>query len=306
MFPLAMMGVSQTTAPPVITGWEQVAPQLNSQSDIYSLCVHAGALYGSTTAGRLFLWNGSNAWSQVAGSYSGTTAIRKLLSFGGALYGCDDSGRLLLWDAVSAWTLVGQPVAGIAYDMVEFGGTIFMAVSGSLQRWNGGASFTQISINPGTGVVKGLIDFSSLIFGGGGGSGIYIVSSTGSASWVNQETGFFGDIQVVQDLENFGGALFACSSGAGGGVLWRWNGANDLELISGPIATEQATALISYKGLLLVATAGKLRQWDGASTLTVVATTLDSQGTINCLIEYDDALYAGTTNGGRLFRAVQA
>ena len=79
-----------------ISHWTEVAPQLGSQTYIFSLAVFNGKLYGGTfPGGCLFEWNGVDSWIQVAPQLNSQTHIYSLAVFNGKLYGGTASNGLL-------------------------------------------------------------------------------------------------------------------------------------------------------------------------------------------------------------------
>ena len=107
-----------------ISHWTEVAPQLGSQTDIYSLAVFNGKLYGGTCPnGCLFEWNGEDSWIQVAPQLNSQTHIRSLAVFNGKLYGGTYPNGLLF--------VVPQPGCFLDLNSIGIGHYSFMDNSGN-------------------------------------------------------------------------------------------------------------------------------------------------------------------------------
>ena len=83
------------------TAWVEKAPKLGAETQILSLCVYNGKLYGGTRPnGKLYEWNGTNAWIEKAPTL-GETYINSLCVYNGKLYGGTyPSGKLYEWNAI--------------------------------------------------------------------------------------------------------------------------------------------------------------------------------------------------------------
>jgi len=72
---------------------------------IISLAVHNNVLYGASTQGRLFRWNGADAWTVVADNLPGVS-IDSILSHEGYFFGATATGKVYAWNGVDAWTAI--------------------------------------------------------------------------------------------------------------------------------------------------------------------------------------------------------
>ena len=107
-----------------ISHWTEVAPQLGSQTDIWTLAVFNGKLYGGTyPGGCLFEWNGVDSWIQVAPQLGSQTHIYSLAVFNGKLYGGTAPGGLLF--------VVPQPGCFLDLNSIGIGHYSFMDNSGN-------------------------------------------------------------------------------------------------------------------------------------------------------------------------------
>ena len=76
-------------------------PNYGGETQIWSLCVYNGKLYGGTYPnGKLYEWNGVNAWVEKAPKLGGTQ-ICSLCVYNGRLYGgTAGNGTLYEWNAI--------------------------------------------------------------------------------------------------------------------------------------------------------------------------------------------------------------
>jgi len=156
-----------------ISHWTEVAPQLNSQTDIRSLAVFNGKLYGGTYPnGCLFEWNGVDSWKQVAPQLNSQTYIHSLAVFNGKLYGGTGSnGCLFEWNGVDSWIQVA-PQLNSQRDirsLAVFNGKLYGGTypNGCLFEWNGVDSWKQVApqLNSQTDIYS-LAVFNGKLYGG--------------------------------------------------------------------------------------------------------------------------------------------
>lgn len=85
----------------------EVAPQAGgTETEIFSLAVYQGKLYGVSENGRLYQWNDANAWVSKSDSLALGAIKYCLCVYKGKLYCAGQFGDLYVWDGVSAWELV--------------------------------------------------------------------------------------------------------------------------------------------------------------------------------------------------------
>lgn len=70
---------------------------------IISLVVHNSVLYGASSQGRLFRWNGSDTWVTMADNLPSGTPIVSLLSHNGFFFGARPDGIVYMWNGVDSW-----------------------------------------------------------------------------------------------------------------------------------------------------------------------------------------------------------
>jgi len=250
--------------------WVSVAPGLNSQTKILSLCEFNSKLYGGTyPGGRLFRWNNTDAWTQVADQLSSQTSIYALCVFNGKLYaGTAPNGYLFEWDGVSAWTKVADQLN------------------------------SQTSI-------RCLCVFNSKLYGGTGAGG-RLFEWNGTDAWT-QVAPLLNNQYYVNSLCVFESELYGCTGG--NGCLFKWNGTDAWTQVAPQLNSQvYINKIFEYNSLLYgsTGTGGRLFEWNGTDAWTQVAPQKNTQSYVWDLLEYNSELYGssgGTTdNGGYLFK----
>ena len=128
--------------------WVEVAPKLGAETQIWSLAVYNGKLYGGTAGnGKLYEWNGVNAWVEVAPKLGDETQIWSLAVYNGKLYGGTYlNGKLYEWNGVNAWVEKAPKLGAetYIYSLAVYNGKLYGGTrpNGKLYEWKTGITVT--------------------------------------------------------------------------------------------------------------------------------------------------------------------
>ena len=311
-----------------ITAWEQVAGQLNDQTDIQELVVYKGELYGGTRrdlsadGARMFKRTGS-AWTQVADRLGTEQYIDSMLTFddgsGEKIYAGTYPGGRLWRSSGGAFTEVAGQLSGnesrissmIIYDSGA-GDDLYAGVwfSGKLLMWDGVSDWVEKAPQHlADSEIVALVEYKGdLLAGTNGGD---LLQWNDVDDWIVLDVGLPGTAAGISDFlvyDSGSGDNLYCISAGGGLFLWddvsEWSNVN---LGGGSFGGSHT--IIEYDGDLYTATfkivtgTGELWRWNDVDTLIKVAAELNGQEHTYDLTVFNNQLYCGTGNGGRLFRA---
>lgn len=310
-----------------ITAWEQVAAQLSNQTDIKALVEYNGDIYGGTSrdasadGARMFKLT-SPTWTQVAGKLGTEQYIQSMITFddgsGEKIYAGTYPGGRLWRSSGGAFTEVAGQLSGneseiqsmLIYDNGA-GDDLYAGVwfSGKLIMWDGVSAWVQKAPQHAADAnIYALIEYKGdLLAGTGGGD---TLKWDGVNSWIVLDTALPGTATGISDFliyDSGSGDNLYCSSFSGS--LFLWDDVSEWSAVGG--ATGGSWSIVEYDGNLYMSTykvaatgTGELWIWNDVDTLTKVAAELNGQEHTYDLTVFNNRLYCGTGNGGRLFRAV--
>ncbi|KKN30088.1 hypothetical protein LCGC14_0837650 [marine sediment metagenome] len=287
--------------------WTEVAPQLNAETQIFSLVVLGGKLYGSTASlGNLFEWNGTNAWVQVAPQHNAQVIINALAVFNGKIYGgTSGGGRLFEWNGVNAWVQVAPQLAaetGIISLAVHngklYGGT---SPNGNLYEWNDVNLWVQVApqLNAQT-IINALAVHNGKLYGGTSATG-RLFEWNDVNLWV-QAAPQLAELHI-RSLAVHNGKLYGGT--ANGGRLYEWNDVNLWVQVAPQLNAQiRVTSLVVFAGQLYGGTGalGNLFLWNDVNAWVQAAAQLGAESSIDALAVFNDVLYGGTAALGKLAR----
>jgi hypothetical protein len=146
----------------------------------------------------------------------------------------------------------------------------------------------------------------NLLAGTGGGD---LLQWDDVSDWIELDQGLPGTATGISDLlvyDSGSGDNLYCSSFSGS--LFLWDDVSEWSAVGGALGG--SWSLTEYDGDLYMSTSkivsgtGELWRWDKANALIKVAEELNSQEHTYDLTVFNNRLYCGTGNGGRLFRAM--
>lgn len=229
--------------------WVEVAPQLNSQTDIWDLYVFNGALYGSTNPGfKLFEWNDSNSWVEVADTLGGSRGA-SLTEFEGSLYcGGANYCRLMKWNGVNAWTqeaYIATVTIGIKAIVVYNGELYGSGIWGELREFDDDAaaheawSTVSAAHSHGTNFIYSMIVYNGNIYLGSYNSGELFEWDGVVADLVEVADTLNGQ-DFIQELLIIDDELYGITSDLDGSGcrLFKWNDVDAWEQIEGQAGSE--------------------------------------------------------------------
>lgn len=301
-----------------ITHWEQVAPQLNGQLDIFSLVILEDDLYGvSGDSGLLLRWDVS-LWTQVAAQLNSQTRIHNALVYdngsGDKIYASTSSGGRLFRSAGGSWTEVAGTLNSqlrirglVVYNNKIYGGTW---PGGRLFEWNGSNAWVQVAPQYlADSEILTLIEYNGDLLAGT--SDENVLKWNDVDDWILVSAGLPGTATGIDDFliydSGSGDNLYCTTDGS----LWKFDDVSAWTLV-GTTIDDQSWTIAEYDGDLYMAsvfisiTGGKLYVWNDVDTLTEVAAQLNGQNRLYDLTVFKNRLFAGTGRGGRLFRAAPA
>jgi PKD repeat protein/alpha-tubulin suppressor-like RCC1 family protein len=292
------------------TTWTLVAPQLNSQISIQSLCVLNGKIYGGTlSGGRLFEWDGVNSWVQVA-PYWDSQVIKSLCAFNGKIYGGTSrymygtGGGLLEWsvggtswaDAAPQFNSQTDIKALCVFNNKIYGGT---SPEGLLFEWDEiNKVWVQVALQLDGQIILSLCVLDGKLYGGTSPGGRLF--EWNESIWV-QVAPQFDTLGSIQALCVLNGKIY----GGAGGRLLEWSvGDTSWEEVA-PQLNSQTDLMSLYvlNGEIYGGTSpnGLLFKWNNSNAWVVVCEQLDSQTDILSLCVLNDKVYGGTYGSGNLF-----
>lgn len=315
------VGTATTITPRI---WTKVASQLNSETDIYSLLVYQGNLYGGTSPnGNLFMWNGSNAWVQKAAASSSQTIIYSLATYNDKIYGgTGPGGRLFEWDGSNTWISRASVLnsqtrihALITTSTYIYGGTYNLA---NLQRWATGATvWTRVAPQ----VDSQVQTFALVIYGGkiygctgySGSTGANLQVSSGG-TWTKKAGWVSGGGRMCYAMVVMNDKIYGIStetSNPYGGRLLEWNGSSAWVVIAGTSTASgqtynnwgmknlYAAAVMNNEIYAVGSESSRLLKWDGTNSWVSAAEPAagSETSTFWSLIEWNGSLYAGNSKG---------
>ncbi len=306
-----------------MSNWEQVAGQLNSQTNVFWLEEYNGKLYGGTgSGGRLFEWNDVNAWVEKAGQLNSQTTINSLKTYLTKLMGSTGAAaRLFRWDDVSAWAQVAGTLLSndsnvyslmvFSVDGKLYGGqhrpTGVPNHGGSLYRWNDVNAWVQVALPPENYLqrMNFLVELGGYIYGGAGnyyagsavGGGLFRSSGGAWTKVANGPGTSTGD--RVTGMAVYNGKVYAIMSGTRGGRLYEFDGVSAwVEKAPAYSSYISGQALLVYKGRLYGASSGALLRWNDTNAWELVASPGNN---LNYLAIYKGQIFAGTQSTGALY-----
>ena len=301
--------------PPPTLRWTTVvrAPQHDGQSTIYSLITHNNKLYGTTSGGKLFEWNDSDAWITKAPYLSSSpSSLNKTIThsviFNNKLYGETHRGQLLEWNGADAWVLVaGTPslignfdglavLEGILYGVRDFGGELYAWNDVDLWVWQAGSAY---SID-----MHLLVPFNNKLYCTGSGTPSdplyewYTLTNYGNTKsmvTVVLQTDSEPEHLIVFRNRLYGIARYWSK-------LRQWDGANSWSSVKasmGPSSNYGAVVVFNDE-LIYAANDGKLYAWNNLNAWTAVAYAPTGETYVRSLYVYDGRLFGGTSPHGQL------
>jgi hypothetical protein len=308
-----------------VDAWGRVAPQLNSQTDVYDLVELNGELYGVThnggvgDGGKLFKWNQEDAWTQVADyNEDGAQTLYAACVWKDTIYACGRNvakgGYLQKWNGVDAWEVLIEGITNISggYSLKVFKDRLFMGAGGSdgeraLYRLNSAENAWELVADDDTadsGVIADLVELNDELYGVTNG-GVSADNGTllkwnGHDAWdtVAERSGTERCTSAIV----YNGEIYAGTTT--NARLLKWNGTNAWTIVAPYLADETIEDLYIFNDKLYGSTSnnGLLLEWNGVDSWIQVAAQKSGQTYIHCLFKYKGSLYAGTSTSGMLFR----
>jgi len=244
--------------------WIEVAPTLGDETEILSLVILDGEIYGSTyPTGKLYKWNGVNAWTEVAPTLGDETEILSLVVLSGEIYGSTyNNGKLYKWNGLNAWIEVAPMLSeeiGVT-DLIILDGEIYGSTypSGKLYKWNGVNAWTEVAPT-------------------------------------------LGDETEILSLVVLSGEIYGSTYT---GKLYKWNGVNAWTEVAPTLGDEtEILSLVVLSGEIYGSTyTGKLYKWNGSSSWTEIDIYLEGEIYISHLIVFNGEIYGVSYPSGRLYK----
>jgi len=305
--------------------WSLVAGQLGTISQIFSMCIHNGKLYGGTKApdqsgdgGQLLEWDGVSAWVSVAPMLNTGNSIESMLSFKGDLYATtgiygsgasiSDGGCLLKWNGTNAWIKVAPLNISQFYifDLTEWNNRLY---AGTFDRmhlfsWDVGETVWTIETSslpypPPQQFASALHVYNSNMMMTGIINGILFQFNPITFTWDQKAPGVGATPCYGLLSHDFGSGEELYGVGTNGKIL-KWDGVSAWIL-----ETTIGDALwrgISFGGNIYFnarQNTGRLYLYDGVS-VTNVASQYGSEQDIASIISFNGKIYGGTGNNGML------
>ena len=153
--------------------WEEVAPKLGAEIQIYSLAVHNGRLFGGTSSnGKLYRWNESNDWEEVAPKLGAEKRILSLAVHNERLFGGTyPNGKLYRWNESNDWEEVAPQLGAEKriHSLAVHNGRLFGGTypNGKLYRWNESNDWEEVAPQLGAETnIRSLAVHNERLFGG--------------------------------------------------------------------------------------------------------------------------------------------
>ena len=297
---------SVATLPRVYTFTLAGAPSIEGERSINSLIVFNSKLYGGTSSnGKLYEWNGSDAWVEVAPQPGSTSAINSLVVYNDKIYGGSNNGKLYEWNGSGAWVEVaakygfGDTINSlVVFNDKIYGGT---SSSGKLHEWNGSDAWVEVATQySNESIIHSLVVFNSKLYGGTALHG-RLLEWNGADAWIPVASQL-GDEIRINYLVVFNSKLYGGTSN--NGKLYEWNGSDAwVEVASKLNGATSIKSLVVFNNKLYGSTYpyGRLYEWNGVNAWVDVAPKLGSTAAINSLVIFNSKLYGGTSNNGKLY-----
>jgi hypothetical protein len=301
--------------------WEEVAPQLDSGTAVWSMAVMNGEIYagmgtGGASGGKLYNFNGTDAWVKLCDGYDTNHQYANGLTvYNGKHYCVDHAVRLFEFDVgTSLWVLkangynrLGWDIAYTAYQLKVFNGKLYTATghtygasSNFLLEWNDSNAWIDrchvaVNNNP----WRTLEEHDSKLFVGNNTSTLF--EWDGTSTLTQRAT----DASIMYDLQDHDDKLYGCNQD---GDLLEYNDTDAWVNVATILGSQGVYSLLSgsdgnlYAGTYgSVTDSGNLFRWD-ATLWTKLCAVLNSQKGIFALVELGDYIYGGTYINGKLFR----
>lgn len=287
-----------------MSSWVSKASESGVETNIQSLCIFNGKIYGSSYPnGELLEWDGVSAWTVKAPKLNSETNLTSLCVFNNKIYaGTSPNGNLFEWNGTNAWVSVASKSGsetGINFIIVFknelYGCTNF---TGLLLKWNDTNAWTTVAPYTGEGSVGRLVVFNDELYGGSDVHG-QLLKWNGTNAWVLM-AGQSSPTTSTRDLCVFNNKIYA---GTDDGRLLEWNGTNAWVERAAKEGSGTHTRLTVYNNKIYGITnvSGSLLVWNGTDAWILIASQLGTASYLISPVVFNYKLYCGTGIIGNLY-----